>query len=259
MIFNRKSVCGSLFLLGGTGWITFACGCASGPPASGFLTGYEYLKRSDKTARVWDYVDKGTGANRLKIQIWVDRRNLSALKNYDHILIDPLVFDFLDHGQATRIDVERRERGAEFDRQAILQRLGQRYPLVDEVGPGVLRIRQAITALTPQRVYQQPDRNKLPEKAFVNSRPGTLTTESELVDSVTGERLAAAVIHTRGSYLDLNAEQDIYKQARRGLRLQANLYRALLDQAHGVVSGSTSNETNGQGGSRGAGSQHPEN
>jgi len=113
--------------------------------------------------------------------------------------------------------------------------------VVDQPGAGVVRVRRAVTKLRPQRAFQTPDRDKLPEKAFLNSRPGVATTELELVDSLTGERIAAAVIRARGNYLDTDADKGIYEQPKIGLRCVGALLRFLLDRAHGVASDSTSN------------------
>ncbi len=130
--------------------------------------------------------------------------------------------------------------------------------VVDQPGAGVVRVRRAVTKLRPQRAFNTPDRDKLPEKAFLNSRPGVVTTEMELVDSLTDERIAAAVIRVRGNYLDTDTSKGIYEQPKSGVRCVGALLRFLMDRAHGDTSDSISNETNGQVGSKRIESQRRE-
>jgi hypothetical protein len=70
-----------------------------------------------------------------------------------------------------------------------------------------------------------------------------LTTEFELADSLTGERLGACVIRIRGNYLDTNPEKDIYDQPRRALKCTASFLRFLMDRAHGELPDTMSDES----------------
>jgi len=213
------------------------------------------MERIEDTAPIWDYVDRGTGVEKIQIEIWADRRNLDALGNYDRVLLDPIVFELTRGPSAERVGAERIERVVATEGEEIRQLLGDRHEVVDQPGEGVVRVRRAVTKLRPQRAYMTPDQDKLPEKAFLNSRPGVVTTALELVDSLTGERIGAAVIRVRGSFLDTDTSKGIYEQPKSGLRCTGALLRYLLDRAHGVAPESTSNEINGAGGSRRAGSQ----
>ena len=241
---NRIVLYRSLVTIGAISGSVFT-GCASSVPASGFLSDYAHMERVENTAPIWDYVDRGTGVEKMQIEIWADRRNLDALDNYDRVLLDPLVFELTRGPTVERVGADRVERIVATEREQLTQMLGDRHVVVDQPGEGVVRIRRAVTKLRPQRAYDPPDRDKLPQKAFMNSRPGVVTTELEMVDSLTGERIAAAVIRARGNYRDTEAPEGIYEQPKSLVRCTGALLRFFLDRAHGIAPDSTSTETNG--------------
>jgi hypothetical protein len=77
------------------------------------------------------------------------------------------------------------------------EKLGAKMTVVFEPGPGVLRIRPAITAVAPQTVGLKPYQ-VLPIAFIISSAKGrgkeaALHVEMEVVDSVTGERMGASV------------------------------------------------------------------
>jgi hypothetical protein len=77
------------------------------------------------------------------------------------------------------------------------EKLGAKTKVVFEPGPGVLRIRPAITAVAPQTVGLKPYQ-VIPIAFIITSAKGrgkeaALHVEIDVVDSVTGERMGASV------------------------------------------------------------------
>lgn len=81
--------------------------------------------------------------------------------------------------------------------KGLRDKLGAKLTVVSEPGPGVLRIRPAITAVAPQTVGLKPYQ-VIPIAFIISSAKGrgkeaAIHVEIEAVDSVTGERMGASV------------------------------------------------------------------
>ena len=81
--------------------------------------------------------------------------------------------------------------------KGLRDRLGAKVTVVSEPGPGVLRIRPAITAVAPQTVGLKPYQI-IPIAFIISSAKGrgkeaAIHVEIDAVDSVTGERMGASV------------------------------------------------------------------
>ena len=89
--------------------------------------------------------------------------------------------------------------------KGLREKLGEKVTVVSEPGPGVLRIRPAITAVAPQTVGLKPYQ-VIPIAFIVTSVKGrgkeaAISVEIEAVDSVTGERVGASVRNGVGAKL----------------------------------------------------------
>ena len=104
--------------------------------------------------------------------------------------------------------------------------LGDSFPVVDSPGFGVMRIRAALVDATPN----------MPLSKGFSATPvvGTTGVELEILDSVTGEQLAAAVDSRPGKWYKLKnlTENDGY--AKELLNQWAALLRNGLDDARGL-------------------------
>ena len=81
--------------------------------------------------------------------------------------------------------------------KGLSEKLGAKVTVVSEPGPGVLRIRPAITAVAPQTVGLKPYQ-VIPIAFIITSAKGrgkeaAINVEIDAVDSVTGERMGASV------------------------------------------------------------------
>jgi len=111
-------------------------------------------------------------------------------------------------------------------RAALAEAFGQRFQIVATSGPGVLRVRAAITGYERANVALN-----VAMLALVGPvTAGGAASESEALDSVTGERIAALATHDNGTPL-MGGPVGYYTQhghARRALARHATELAALL-------------------------------
>lgn len=84
-------------------------------------------------------------------------------------------------------------------------KLGAKVTLVSEAGPGVLRLRPAITAVVPQtpglKAYQMIPIAFIVSSAKGRGKEAAINIEVDLVDSMTGERMGASMRKGVGAVL----------------------------------------------------------
>jgi hypothetical protein len=145
-------------------------------------------------------------------------------KKYSRIMLDHVVFYFKDDAAEKGIDpLKMAELSHKFHKEAQAALQGS-YPLVEEPGPDVMRVRVAITDLElPKRSLKGLMTGKGPGV-------GEISMEFEFLDSATGERIVAGVDRRTGTRLDslrrFSTAEDAFKFWAQRLRLR-------LDEAHG--------------------------
>lgn len=122
------------------------------------------------------------------------------LKRYQQLIIDPVTIWLESERPDKGIDPEQLQAVADAVRQSFVEKLNGAYPVVSEPGEGVLWLRFAITnvVVTPKSASvfaRQSDMNADPIQLAAGEQISLqkATAEAELVDSVTGDRLAAAI------------------------------------------------------------------
>jgi len=156
---------------------------------SGFLKDYSRLT-VQKDAK---------GADR---RVWINDK--ASWSSYKSILVDPVVF----HPQPA--GTEQVSLGTLFDLRDYIntglpKAAGASMPLADAAGPGVLRLRTAITAVSVDKSLKPYQLIPIAliftaakRSAGTASYDVKLQVEAELVDSVSGEVLASAVRDAQG-------------------------------------------------------------
>jgi len=164
------------------------------PQITGFLGDYSQLREGEKGEALLVYLETRS----LVVGTW---------KRYDQMLIDPITIWYRE--TASGIPAEEAQQLADHLDAALRQQLAKDYTLVDQPGSGVLRLRVAITemkgakkalnvtssVLPPMRLMSAVKKVTTGTHAFV----GRAGIEAEILDSMTGERLAAAVDHRVGT------------------------------------------------------------
>ena len=133
------------------------------------------------------------------------KRNLGQ---YDKVLIDHVVVYFNLKSENKGVDPVQLTELTQYFHQALVNGLKSRYRIVDSPGEGVLRIRTAITDVEPGSPVANTLTTVVPVGAAVslikrtttgsNMAVGRASMEIELLDSLTGVRLAAAIDRREG-------------------------------------------------------------
>lgn len=154
-------------------------GCANKPKETGFLSSYAKLEPVDGSSTFLRYVAP-------------DKK----LAEYKGAILDPVQVHFYDPASEKGVsqkDINHLEQYFYTQLQNDLK--AQRFNLVANPGPGVLRIRIALTDLKKDT----PALNIIPQTKLTGVGLGQASAEVEAVDSQTGEQLAAAVMSQTGS------------------------------------------------------------
>jgi hypothetical protein len=153
---------------------------------SGFLTDYSLLKEDPEGLVQWMYFKDGV--------------NFQA---YDKIIMEHATFFFKEDAGYKGIQTDELSELAQNLHEAFLGTLGRAYSFTNEPGPRTMRVRLAITDLVPGKPVSGTMTTIIPfglaasfiKKAVTGSHigMGQVSGEAELVDSQTGEILAAAI------------------------------------------------------------------
>ena len=162
----------------------FAAGCATtGPPeVSGFLGTYEDfdVDPADESLLWWE-------------------QDSFDWSNYRAVMLDPVTIYFDPEAQGREIVPDELKKLTDGFREAVIEELGDAYPVVDKPANDVLRIRCAITDVVPSNAALNVATSVI---AFVPVDMGGAAIEVEYLDSTTGERLAAGVDQKLGTPFD---------------------------------------------------------
>jgi hypothetical protein len=131
----------------------------------------------------------------------------AAWKNYDSVQIDSVTLWVNEATQS--LGDEERQMLTDLLYKALNDRLTEKFKLVDRPGPRVIRVRAALTEAKGAKVPFRTVSSIVPMmfvvstavglSADVTNTVGTATLKAELLDSVTGERLAATVDQRAGT------------------------------------------------------------
>ncbi len=165
----------------------FALGaCANGNTSkssfSGFLGDYSKLKPDP------EFDDALRWAN----------PNISLAGSSSYI-VDPVIEQFAPNDEGTALSPDELKELTDHFRNEAIAALSEKYSVVDEPGPGVLRIRVAITSVETT----VPILNIHPAMKLSGLGLGGAAMEAEAVDSVSGERIVAIVDSQQGNRMSI--------------------------------------------------------
>lgn len=170
---------------------------AAEAPDSGFLRDYSQLKKTKDS--------QGDTVRR-----WASPKLTPA--NYKAVLIEPVVY-YPEPQPTEQVSAQTLEDIRAHVDQVVRQTVGEKVVLVEQPGPGVVRMRFAVTAVAAKNVGLKP--YQLMPMALVATtvkrtvagtpQKATLANEVELTDSVTNELLGARVRVVTGERLAENA------------------------------------------------------
>lgn len=124
--------------------------------------------------------------------------NESALKNYSKFIVDPVQIHFHSHAKGKEFESEELATLKQYMYHAVLKALSGKVTF--SPGPGVARLRIALTDIKKSTVVL----NILPPAKLTGVGLGSASMEAELLDSVSGNQIAAIVESQKGKRLSLD-------------------------------------------------------
>ena len=196
----------------------------AGKEYSGFLKDYSQLKSNpglDGTALTYLSTD--------------------ALKNvhrYIAVIVDPVEVYVSSDTDTSKLPPKAGVAAANYFHKALVHAVSGAFPVVDQPGPLVLRLRSAIVGIDAGNEIAPADRPDDPNNAMNRAVNITkVSTEIELLDSETGEQIAAMVDRANlGSGAEIGEVQfsrrEKWRAAREAFDGWAGRVREFLDAAH---------------------------
>jgi hypothetical protein len=158
---------------------------------------------------------------------------------YNKVMFDQVVFYLKEDSKFKGIQPEAMKELADMFHVATVKELEGSYPIVGEPGPDVLRVRVAITDIEPSNPATSGLTTVVPiglaistiKKGVTGKHTGVggASMEAEFLDSVTNERLAAAIDTKWGSKLSGMTKLGAAKEA---FEFWSGRLRIFLDKAH---------------------------
>jgi len=142
---------------------------------SGFLDDYSGLKKSKVNKGAWAWYKPG-----------ID------LRKYSFLQIDPIVVRAVAGSATDKLSADLKKRATDGFKEVLFETIDPYYTVVPNKATNVLRVRLALTDLTPDEG---------------DGAEGSAALEGELIDSVTGESLAKFVSRVSGSSKGYRAEK----------------------------------------------------
>lgn len=195
---------------------------------SGFLENYPSFKPGPEGGVTKVYFKEGVDFSR-----------------YHKVMMDHVVFFLNDEAKGKGIQPDTLKELADTFHEAVFEALKGAYPIVDQPGPDVMRIRLAITELVPGKPGLTLVTTAMPGGSAVkvvkyaatgsHSFVGETAMEAEVLDSLTNERIAAA-IDNRKKVKTIKITEGMTKwgETKDVLKFWAKRLRTWLDETHGI-------------------------
>ena len=186
------------------GALLSALGCSSTVTTAGFLSDYSKLEPDGSDLR---YVDR------------------AEVRNFNQFIVEPVKLHY--HSKAKRADPSTARRLANtLHNEVTSQLLGGGYRVVSQSGPGIARIRLAITDLRKDTAAL----NVLPQTRLTGLGLGGASMEGEILDSKTGRQVAAVVQTGEGARISLEGlKLEDWNSAEEVIKGWAKQLRKVLD------------------------------
>lgn len=189
-------------------------GCNTTHPVapSGFLKDYSALKPLPEDHKVLYYEKPDVKWN-----------------TYKKLLVDPITVYYHPDAVNRNIQPDELKKLTDYFYDEIIKALGDAYPVVDDPGQDVLRVRVAITDIIPTNTVV----NLVTAAAVLMPlNMGGASMEAELLDSVSNERLAAIIDRRKGTPLNVVQGFTKWSHAKGAFRYWAHELRKALDDVN---------------------------
>lgn len=189
-----------------------AIGCKTLEP-TGFLSDYSKL-------------DTDTDLEGVRYGVKAMRYIGPNVGRYSQFIVDPVQIHL--HSAAGDTDPQALREVADKFYDAIVSELSGGYKIVRQPGPGVARIRVAITDIDKDTVAL----NILPQTKLSGAGLGGAAMEGEIVDSQSGKQIAAVIQGQKGNPISLDGLSK-WSSAKAVVEDWAATLKKRIDKAHG--------------------------
>lgn len=158
-------------------------------------------RRVETSGFLGDYSQLNEGKDGEALLVY--RNPAAVFSRYDKVIVDDISIWRPADSELAEVSDEDAQRLAQALHDAILEKLEEDYEIVRAPGPGVLRVRAAITEAAESYVVLDTMASVLPHVRAVSlvtrlttgtsAFTGRASGEAEILDAVTGERLLAGV------------------------------------------------------------------
>ncbi|MBZ0169103.1 hypothetical protein MELA_00942 [Candidatus Methylomirabilis lanthanidiphila] len=198
--------------------VAILAGCSGAPKVtrSGFLPDYSQLKPDPAADEAMTWLAPN-----------------ETLRQYKQFIIDPVVVHFAPNAKGTAIDPVALKELSDYFHAEVVKALTEsgRYKAITVPGPGVARIRVAITDISKTI----PIANIHPATKLSGVGLGGAAMEAEMVDSISGERLGAVVDSQSGGRLGIVAGLQTYGHAKQVMDGWVKRFVKRMDHIHGYT------------------------
>ena len=159
---------------------------------SGFLEDYSFLRKG--------------GRDEANLVYWNSKANFAS---YNKMIIDPVTVWVGPNSNLKKVDLKQRQRLADEFHSALVKELGKSFRIVQQPGPGTMRLRVALTDAEESSPTMDTISTYIPQARLIQSVStmnsetagfvGEASAEAIARDSVTGEILAAGVDRRAGT------------------------------------------------------------
>jgi len=188
-----------------------ACGGMETREGAGFLSDYSQLRPTPDVegARAWRNPDK-------------------TLPVYHRFIIEPVVVRFAGNASAKDVEPEKLQQLTTYMRDQLIKELGRsgRNQVVTAPGPGVMRVRAAITDLKKNK----PALNIHPATKIAGFGLGGASIEAEGIDTPTGKRVFAFMQTRTGNRLSFVPGLENWGHAQQAMDYWAELFAKRIEE-----------------------------
>ena len=149
-----------------------------------------------------------------------------TLADYDRVIVDPVAISFAPSSDANTIDPQKVAEVTTYGRSYLVERMGEKYTVVEAPGPGVMRLRVAITDIKQGNTLL----NVIPQTKLTGAGLGGASLEAEMVDARSGEQIAAIMDSRKGSQFALEGA-DPMDNAKQVIRIWVDDFMKRVERA----------------------------
>jgi len=222
----NKRVCSSMLVVLMSFSLIITIGCRSKVKQSGFLTDYPQLEKGSSGGVDLVYLKQGVDFG-----------------TYDKIMMDQVVFYFSKDSKHKGVNADTLNELSDAFHKAMVKALEDEYPFVSEPGPGVLRVRFAITKVKSAIPVVASITSVMPyglalsivKKGITGTHMnvGGATMEAEFLDAQTNDRVAVVIDERTGKKYKIHDGLTKWGYTKDVFSFWAKRLRKFLDEAHG--------------------------